>query len=221
MKIAFVVNDVTTEKPAYTTTRLAQAASLMGHDVFYIGTDDFAFDADDTVAARTRKAPRRKGTLEEYMAAVQSDSSIERRDLGGMDVVCYATIPPTTCRTPLRQYRRHRIRPAGGVEGTLVVNDPLGLARGQQDLLPVLSPTASGPHAGLPGRRGNPGLRGSSRAAGGAQAAAGFGRAGVFFVNARTTSPNLNQMIEAVAATATSSRRSTCPTRPRATSGCS
>jgi glutathione synthase/RimK-type ligase-like ATP-grasp enzyme len=45
-----VVNDVATEKPAYSTTRLARAASTIGHDVWYMGTDDFAFDADDTAA---------------------------------------------------------------------------------------------------------------------------------------------------------------------------
>lgn len=33
MKIGFVVNDVETEKPVYTTTRLAMTARNMGHDV--------------------------------------------------------------------------------------------------------------------------------------------------------------------------------------------
>ena len=33
MKIGFVVNDVMTESPAYTTTRLAMQATNMGHEV--------------------------------------------------------------------------------------------------------------------------------------------------------------------------------------------
>ena len=32
MKIGFVVNDIATEKPVYTTTRLAMTAGRLGHD---------------------------------------------------------------------------------------------------------------------------------------------------------------------------------------------
>jgi glutathione synthase len=37
MKIGFVVNDVRTEEPGYTTTRLAMAAINRGHEAWVIG----------------------------------------------------------------------------------------------------------------------------------------------------------------------------------------
>ena len=37
MRIAFVVNNVETEVDEYATTRLAKAANLMGHEVWYVG----------------------------------------------------------------------------------------------------------------------------------------------------------------------------------------
>jgi glutathione synthase len=36
MRIAFMVNSVNTELPAYTTTRLAMQATNMGHEAWYI-----------------------------------------------------------------------------------------------------------------------------------------------------------------------------------------
>ena len=49
MKIGFVVNRVATEEPGYTTTRLAMAATRMGHEVWLMGVDDFAHDPDTDV----------------------------------------------------------------------------------------------------------------------------------------------------------------------------
>ena len=58
MKIGFVVNQVETEQPTYTTTRLAMAAVNRGHESWLIGTGDLAlslgtfpnFDARHEVA---------------------------------------------------------------------------------------------------------------------------------------------------------------------------
>jgi glutathione synthase len=60
MMIGFVVNDIETEKSSYSTMRPAKAATDLGHDVWYMGTDDFAFDADDAVSAHARPALKRK-----------------------------------------------------------------------------------------------------------------------------------------------------------------
>ena len=40
MRLAFFVNDVATEIDEYATTRLARAASLSGHEVWYVGLAD-------------------------------------------------------------------------------------------------------------------------------------------------------------------------------------
>ena len=41
MRIGFVVNGVSTEKPQYTTTRLAMTATRLGHDACLMGLRDF------------------------------------------------------------------------------------------------------------------------------------------------------------------------------------
>ena len=51
MKIGFVVNSVATEKPQYTTTRLAMTASTMGHETWFIGLEDFADEPDGSLSA--------------------------------------------------------------------------------------------------------------------------------------------------------------------------
>ena len=52
MKIGFAVNDIMTEKPVYTTTRLAMAATNRGHEAWLIGAGDFAYDTDEKIHAR-------------------------------------------------------------------------------------------------------------------------------------------------------------------------
>ncbi len=51
MKIAFVVNDVMTEQPGYTTTRLAMSAVNLGHDSYLLGVGDFIYAADGSIHA--------------------------------------------------------------------------------------------------------------------------------------------------------------------------
>ena len=51
MKIGFVVNDVLSEASTYTTTRLAMAATQMGHDAWLMGIGDFAYEPDGSLSA--------------------------------------------------------------------------------------------------------------------------------------------------------------------------
>jgi hypothetical protein len=51
MKIGFVVNDVRTEEPGYTTTRLAMAAINRGHEAWVIGA------APTTPTSRSEREP--------------------------------------------------------------------------------------------------------------------------------------------------------------------
>ena len=59
MKIGFVVNDIATEKPEYTTMRLALVAAARGHETWLMGVGDFSHHADGTVAAHARRGRRR------------------------------------------------------------------------------------------------------------------------------------------------------------------
>ena len=62
MRIAFVVNRVETEIDEYATTRLAKAAALMGHEVWYIGLGDVEIGEPDgeIVGARPRRTASRR-----------------------------------------------------------------------------------------------------------------------------------------------------------------
>ena len=54
MKIGFVVNDIATEKAEYTTNRLAMAAKEMGHEAWYMGIGDFAYEPDGSLSTKAR-----------------------------------------------------------------------------------------------------------------------------------------------------------------------
>lgn len=200
MRIAFVVNDVLTEKSVFTTTRLAKAATAMGHDVFYIGTDDFAFDADDAVSARARKAPKRKGGLEEYISGVQSDAACQRIGLVDMDVVMLRNDPADDfLENPYRQSAGIIFGQLATSLGTLVVNDPLGLSQALNKLYFHAFPPEVRPRTLV--TKDSEEVREFVQQQGGKaiiKPLQGSGGQSVFMIN-KGDAPNLNQMIEAVA----------------------
>ena len=201
MRIGFVVNAVATEKPVYSTTRLAKTASTLGHDVWYVGTDDFAFDADDAVSARARHASKRKGTetLEGYLAAVQ-DGTAKRIDLGELDVVMLRNDPADDFPDrPWRQSAGIIFGQLAAARGTLVVNDPLGLSQALNKLYFHAFPREVRPETLV--TRDADEVRTFVEAHGGkaiVKPLQGSGGQSVFLIE-RGDAPNLNQMIEAVA----------------------
>ena len=77
MRLAFVVNDIATEEPGYTTTRLGIAATNRGHDVWVIGVGDLAYDPDENVKARARRVHKaRYKTGEAYLRDLRSTNAI-------------------------------------------------------------------------------------------------------------------------------------------------
>ena len=95
MKIGFVVNEVATEQPFYTTVRLALAATRMGHQASFMGLGDFAFEPEGSLSGLVRRAsPKTKYTsLEDYLAAVQDAGAERHVDLGELDVVMLRSDP--------------------------------------------------------------------------------------------------------------------------------
>ena len=69
MKIGFVVNDIETEKAEYTTNRLAMAAKEMGHEAWYMGIGDFAYQPDGSLSTKARAGHAKTyRSLERHMA---------------------------------------------------------------------------------------------------------------------------------------------------------
>ncbi len=54
MKIAFVINDIHTEKAGYTTTYLALTAHKRGHQVYVFGVGDLGYSSDGHMIAQAR-----------------------------------------------------------------------------------------------------------------------------------------------------------------------
>jgi len=76
MKLGILVNNVMTEKANYTTTLIAQAATNMGHDVWYIGVEQLSYSCDDSVYGLATKVVKTKyHSLNTYISALQRTKS--------------------------------------------------------------------------------------------------------------------------------------------------
>ena len=127
MRIAFFVNDVQTEKSGYTTTRLAYTATNRGHEVWFIGANDFAYDPDDMIRARARQVtPRKYKSLDSYLRVLQGPTAIEERiSVRDLDVLMLRGDPADDAvKRPWAQnvgilFGQFAVR-----QGVVVVNDP-------------------------------------------------------------------------------------------------
>jgi glutathione synthase len=88
MRIAFLVNQVDTEIDEYATTRLAKAAALMGHEVWYVGLGDLRIgEPDGQIGAHARRGiAQDDDTLTAFVDRVK-DSTAERIRMDKLDAV--------------------------------------------------------------------------------------------------------------------------------------
>ncbi len=201
MKIGFVVNDVTTEKPTYTTTRLAMQATNMGHEAYLMGMGDFAYEPDGSLSAKCRGgAGKHYRSLERYLDDVQKPEVEDQLTLSDFDVVMLRSDPADDAHEAA--WANNAGVAFGQLiasTGVLVVNDPGSLANALSKAYFQHFPEAVRPRtlisrdekkiekfvADLGGKAVLKPLQGS-------------GGSGVFLVNSKE-SPNLNQIIEAIA----------------------
>ncbi|BEL06710.1 glutathione synthase [Actinoplanes sichuanensis] len=136
MKIAFFVNDVATEIAEYGTTRLARAAGLGGHQVWYVGVGDVELgESDGRLVANAHAAVFQEGdTLETFLKATR-DRDAEHLVLDDLDALFL--------RNESIDDLQHRpwASPLGAVfgqmlkaRGVTVVNDPMSLIRATSKL---------------------------------------------------------------------------------------
>ena len=94
MKIGFVVNDVETELPQYTTTRLAMTAANMGHEVWLMGMGDFGYEPDGSLHAKGRAGTSKTyRSLERYLEDVQKPETVADVALDDLDAVMLRSDP--------------------------------------------------------------------------------------------------------------------------------
>jgi glutathione synthase len=201
MKIGFVVNDIATEKPTYSTTRLALAATRMGHEAWLMGVGDFAYEPDGTLSAHARAGgPRQYKSLERYLGDLQGTGGVDEQvRLGDLDVVLLRNDPADDAvDRPWAVTAGVAFGQLIAASGTLVLNDPGHLADALNKAYFQHFPEVVRPRtlisrdegqitkfvAELGGRAVLKPLQGS-------------GGSGVFLVSEKE-SPNLKQIIEAV-----------------------
>ena len=201
MRIGFVVNDVMTETPSFTTVRLAHEAHKQGHEAYLIGVGDIAYDPDELVRARARHAPfeKKHKTTETYLADVRGKRGGKQRvTVDELDVLMLRNVPSDDyiqrpwATNIAAEFGRVAMR-----NGVIVVNDPNGLAKASSKMYFQLFPDEVRPRTLISRDRDE--LKAFAKEEGRCvlKPLQGSGGASVFLVE-KGDIPNLNQMIDAV-----------------------
>jgi len=201
MKIGFVVNDIATEKPEYTTTRLAMTSARLGHDTCLIGLRDFGYEPDDSLSAiaaagDTGKAYR---SLERYLEDVQT-ATRERVELNDFDVLVLRADPAVdAAESAWANTAGLAFGHLAANAGVLVVNDPGSLANAMSKAYFQHFPEVVRPRTMI--SRDEERVRQFIEELGGRavlKPLQGSGGSGVFLVNMKEE-PNISQIVEAIA----------------------
>jgi len=201
MKIGFVVNDVQTEVSGYTTTRLAFAATRMGHESWLMGVGDFSHRADGTIGATARRASGKSyRSLEAYLSNVQgAKATQERITVDDLDVLMMRNDPAAdSTERPWAVTSGILFAQLAVTRGVLVVNDPSSLANAINKTYFQHFPEAVRPRTLISRDRDE--IAAFARELGGAavlKPLQGSGGASVFMLSTEDA-PNLNQMLEAI-----------------------
>lgn len=201
MRIGFVVNNINTEEANYTTSRLAMAAINRGHEAWVMGVGDFAYDVDEVIRARARRAPQkhyRLGTT--YLADLQGKKAItERISVDDLDVLMLRNDPSTD--TGSRAWAQNAGIIFGRVamrHGVIVLNDPNGLATAMNKMYFQHFPEEVRPRTIITRDRDE--IRSFVDNEGGSavlKPLQGSGGSGVFLIR-KEERANLNQIIESI-----------------------
>ena len=200
MRLAFVVNDIATEEPGYTTTRLGVAATNRGYEAWVIGVGDLSYDADERVKARARRVPKTRYTAgAAYLRDLQGKAAIEERiTVDDLDVLMLRNDPSTEknrrewAKTAAIDFGRVAMR-----HGVIVLNDPNGLAKAQNKMYFQTFPEEVRPETLITRNRNEIKAFVSDKGKCVLKPLQGSGGDGVFLVRSDDVA-NLNQIIDAV-----------------------
>ncbi len=131
MKFGFVVNEIKTELAAYTTTRLAMAATNLGHEAWTLGVGDFVYSPDGSIYAHARGVRGQAyDDLEAFMSEIQGNQSRrEKIRIDDLDVLFLRNDPAEDISDDQWAQTSGILFGRLAVErGVIVVNDPAYLA---------------------------------------------------------------------------------------------
>jgi len=201
MKIGFVVNEIETEQPGYTTTYLAMAATRLGHQAWYIRVSDFCYGPGEHIHAEARRVSQSNHRLSQaYLHDLRGEQAITGFiDVCELDVLMLRNDPAEdVVSRPWARLAGINFGRFAARRGVLVVNDPDGLARAVNKLYLQEFPAEVRPRAFI--GRDRQKLRAFCKEMGGTAVLKplfGSGGRNVFLVRPEDA-PNVNQIIEAV-----------------------
>ncbi len=201
MRIGFVVNDVKTEEPGFTTTRLATEAVNLGHTPWVIGVGDLAYDPDEHIRARAFSVRKKKyKSADLFLEDLHGKNAIrERITVDDLDILMLRNVPSDDvikrpwAATIASEFGRVAMR-----HGVIVVNDPNGLAKASSKMYFQLFPEEVRPRTII--TRDHNEIKNFAKEEGGnivLKPLQGSGGSSVFLVRPDDV-PNINQMIDAV-----------------------
>jgi len=199
MRLCFVVNNVRTQRPTYTTLHLGFSAYRRGHDVAFASVDALSQGEAEIIADLVRPKPGRLRDPVAYAKALTAaDAPREDARLTDFDVVFLRNNPNAGAKdgdtfNPAIDFGR-RLKKSG----VMVVNDPDGLLRAGSKMYLAGFPVELRPKTLI--TRSVERVRAFLRELDGPaiiKPLAGFGGQNVFYV-ARGQSANLQQMISTV-----------------------
>ena len=200
ISIGLVVNDIETEAPGYTTTRLAMSARQMGHEVWTMGVGDLTYDADEKVRARARSVPRQVyKSGEAYLRDLNGRNALQERiTVDDLDILMLRNDPandavgrPWAVQAGI-QFGRVAMR-----HGVVVLNDPDGLARATSKMYFQTFPEEVRPDTIITRSRDDIKAFARERGTIVLKPLQGSGGQSVFLVRSEDI-PNINQMIDSV-----------------------
>lgn len=201
MRLGFMVNDIKTEEPGYTTIRMAMAAVNRGNEVWLMGAGDFAYDPDEHIYARAKSVPKKTYKSSElFLAQLHGKGAISQRiNVDDLDVLMLRNDPATD--TGFRSWAQSSgiiFGRAAMKHGVIVLNDPNGLAKAMNKMYFQLFPEEVRPRTII--TRDKAEIKKFANEEGGncvLKPLQGSGGSNVFLVRKEDLS-NLNQMVEAV-----------------------
>jgi glutathione synthase len=129
MKIAFIVNDVNTEKAGYTTIYLALCAHKRGHKIYVCGVADLGYSADGQMVAKAKTVGEQQfKTKETFLKALVASEpqTISSRDL---DVLFLRNDPSEDINhRNWAQSAPYLFGQIAMLDGLIVLNHPASLA---------------------------------------------------------------------------------------------
>lgn len=131
MKIAFVVNDVKTEYPRYTSVFLAWKLHNLGHEVYFIGVGDLSYKSDGRMGGWGYQAEGNKyKTTQTYLKALRTkENKPQMVTSDELDILFLRNDPAQdAAERPWAQTAGVIFGQLAAKQGVTVLNDPFSLS---------------------------------------------------------------------------------------------